>query len=261
MLSSNIFYSGYNILFGFLSLFIGMGSVFFVSSSKVFKGLFLFQLGNLILVLITYLTENEHILYKIGLNYNFVSFVEMILALFTSVIWLNAASELQNNQSGNREILTFYVSTCLTFGLYYSFYNYSPSSIGFINSSVTLCGLTFFMLTAMYKVFKNFNFGYLLLILSIFMLWGKLIVSTYFFKYNWLNLNILNWFWLYIFTAAMIFIKINLLRQELQKSWNTIDKLNIQISAMIDSSPFPIIISKITGDKILLINNKAGELL
>ena len=261
MLSSNIFYSGYNILFGFLSLFIGMGSVFFVSSSKVFKGLFLFQLGNLILVLITYLTENEHILYKIGLNYNFVSFVEMILALFTSVIWLNAASELQNNQSGNREILTFYVSTCLTFGLYYSFYNYSPSSIGFINSSVTLCGLTFFMLTAMYKVFKNFNFGYLLLILSIFMLWGKLVVSTYFFKYNWLNLNILNWFWLYIFTAAMIFIKINLLRQELQKSWNTIDKLNIQISAMIDSSPFPIIISKITGDRILLINNKAGELL
>lgn len=87
-----------------------------------------------------------------------------------------------------------------------------------------------------------------------------MVVSAYFFKYNWLNLNIFNWFWIYVFTAAVIFIKIELQQQELQKSWNAIDKLNLQMAAMIDSSPFPIVISKITGDKLLLINNKAGEL-
>lgn len=260
MLSTSIFYSGYNILFGVLSLFIGLASVFMVRASKEFKGLFLFQLGGLCVVLITYLSSNEHVLYKIGLNFNLVAFVQMILALLTSVIWINAAAELQNNQPANREVLTFYLSLCLIGGLYYSFYSYNQSEANMFNAVITLIGLFLFMLTAAYKAAKNFNLGNFLLFCSIFMLFGKLVVSAYFFKYNWLNLNIFNWFWIYVFTAAVIFIKIDLQQQELQKSWNTIDKLNLQMAAMIDSSPFPIVISKITGDKLLLINNKAGEL-
>lgn len=260
MLSTSIFYSGYNILFGVLSLFIGLASVFMVKTAKEFKGLFLFQFGGLCVVLITYLSSNEHVLYKIGLNFNLVAFVQMILALLTSVIWINAASELQNNQPANREVLTFYLSLCLIGGLYYSFYNYNQSEANMFNAALMLLGLFLFLVTAVYRAVKNFNLGNFLLFCSIFMLFGKLVVSAYFFKYNWLNLNIFNWFWIYVFTAAVIFIKIELQQQELQKSWNAIDKLNLQMAAMIDSSPFPIVISKITGDKLLLINNKAGEL-
>ena len=247
-------------MFGVLSLFIGLASVFMVKTAKEFKGLFLFQFGGLCVVLITYLSSNEHVLYKIGLNFNLVAFVQMILALLTSVIWINAASELQNNQPANREILTFYLSLCLIGGIYYSFYNYNQSEANMFNAALMLLGLFLFLITAVYRVVKNFNLGNFLLFCSIFMLFGKLVVSAYFFKYNWLNLNIFNWFWIYVFTAAVIFIKIELQQQELQKSWNAIDKLNLQMAAMIDSSPFPIVISKITGDKLLLINNKAGEL-
>ena len=260
MLSSSIFYSGYNVLFGVLSLFIGLGSTFLVRSSKDFRGLLMFQFGGLCVVFLSYLTPNEHILYKIGLNYNFVAFVRMIIALLTSVIWFNASSELLNNRPANREILTFYVSASLTVGLYYSFLNYNQSNVNIFDSAVILFGLSLVCAVVIRRCICNFSLGYFLLFCSVFMLWGKLVVSTFFFKYNWLNLNILNWFWLYVFAAAVIFIKINMLRQELQKSWNLIDKLNLQMAAMIDSSPFPIIISKITGDKILLINNKAGEL-
>lgn len=260
MLSSSIFYSGYNVLFGVLSLFIGLGSTFLVRSSKDFRGLLMFQFGGLCVVFLSYLTPNEHILYKIGLNYNFVAFVRMIIALLTSVIWFNASSELLNNRPANREILTFYVSASLTVGLYYSFLNYNQSNVNIFDSTVILFGLSLVCAVVIRRCICNFSLGYFLLFCSVFMLWGKLVVSTFFFKYNWLNLNILNWFWLYVFAAAVIFIKINMLRQELQKSWNLIDKLNLQMAAMIDSSPFPIIISKITGDKILLINNKAGEL-
>lgn len=260
MLSSSIFYSGYNVLFGVLSLFIGLGSTFLVRSSKDFRGLLMFQFGGLCVVFLSYLTTNEHILYKIGLNYNFVAFVRMIIALLTSVIWFNASSELLNNRPANREILTFYVSASLTVGLYYSFLNYNQSNVNIFDSAVILFGLSLVCAVVIRRCIGNFSLGYFLLFCSVFMLWGKLVVSTFFFKYNWLNLNILNWFWLYVFAAAVIFIKINMLRQELQKSWNLIDKLNLQMAAMIDSSPFPIIISKITGDKILLINNKAGEL-
>ncbi len=260
MLSSSIFYSGYNILFGVLSLFIGLGSTFLVRGSKEFRGLMMFQLGGLCIVFLTYLAPNEHILYKIGLNYNFVAFAHMILALFTSVIWLNAATELHDEKPANREILTFYISVCLTIGLFYSFIAYSQSSVNMLNSAISLLSLTFFGIVVLHRCVFSFNLGNFLLFCSVFMLWGKLLVSAYFFKYNWLNLNILTWFWLYIYAAAVIFLKLHLQQLDLQKYRNTIDKLNFQITAMIDSSPFPIIISKITGDKILLINNKAAEL-
>ena len=102
MLSSSIFYSGYNILFGILSLFIGIGSTFLVRTAKEFRGLILFQLGGLGILFLTYLAPNEHILYKIGLNYNFVAFARMILALLTSVFWLNAAAELHGEKPANR---------------------------------------------------------------------------------------------------------------------------------------------------------------
>ena len=211
-------------------------------------------------MLLTYLTPNEHILYKIGLNYNFVAFARMILALLTSVIWLNASAELHNGKPANREILTCYLSICLTIGLYFSFFNYSQGDINIFDSIIILLGLSFFILVVLYRCFSSFNLGNFLLFCSVFILWGKLFVSAYLFKYNWLNLNILNWFWLYVFAAAVIFIKINLLKEDLQKSWNLIDKLNLQIAAMIDSSPFPIIISKITGEKILLVNDKACKM-
>ena len=260
MLSSSIFYSGYNILFGILSLFIGIGSTLLIRTSKDFRSLFMFQVGGLCIVLLTYLTPNEHILYKIGLNYNFVAFARMILALLTSVIWLNASAELHNGKPANREILTCYLSICLTIGLYFSFFNYSQGDINIFDSIIILLGLSFFILVVLYRCFSSFNLGNFLLFCSVFILWGKLFVSAYLFKYNWLNLNILNWFWLYVFAAAVIFIKINLLKEDLQKSWNLIDKLNLQIAAMIDSSPFPIIISKITGEKILLVNDKACKM-
>ena len=173
MLSTSIFYSGYNILFGVLSLFIGLASVFMIKTAKEFKGLFLFQFGGLCVVLITYLSSNEHVLYKIGLNFNLVAFVQMILALLTSVIWINAASELQNNQPANREVLTFYLSLCLIGGLYYSFYNYNQSEANMFNAALMLLGLFLFLITAVYRAFKNFNLGNFLLFCSIFMLFGK----------------------------------------------------------------------------------------
>ena len=124
MLSTNIFYSGYNILFGILSLFIGIASVFLVKGYKDFRGLLLFQLGGLMLIFLTYITTRDYILYKIGLNYNFVAFVQSLIALMISVFWINASSELTHQRLTNREILTVYISVALTICVYYSFINF-----------------------------------------------------------------------------------------------------------------------------------------
>ncbi|MEE6206698.1 MAG: diguanylate cyclase [Alphaproteobacteria bacterium] len=258
MLSANIFYSGYNILFGILSLFLGIGSVFLLKNHKYFNGLFQFQIGGLMILLLTYLSTHEHALYKIGLNYNFVSFVLMLIAMLTSLLWINAASELYNNTSANKETLTFYISLGLTSCVYYSFIDYGSGRGYHLSAVFTLVGISLLFLSTVLHFRQNRTTGNFLLILSVFMLFGKLIISAYFFKYNWLNLNLFTWLWIYIFAIAVVFIRFNIYQSELQKSWNIIDKLNMQISNMIDLSPFPIIISRITDNRLVLINDKAG---
>ena len=234
MLSTNIFYSGYNTLFSILSLFIGIGSVFLIKDSKDFKSLFTFQLGSLFLIFTTYIITNEHLLYKIGLNYNYVTFVEMFISLITSALWINSACELYNNKPANREFLTLYISICLSICAYYSFIWHNQTLANSFSAIITIAGITLLLLSSVIKLYNNTNIGNTLLTISLFMLWGKLFVSAYLFKYNWLNLNLFNWLWIYVFTASIIFIKISILNFELQKSWNNIDKLNLQMNNMID---------------------------
>lgn len=260
MLGANIFYSQYNILFAILSLVIGISSVFLVKDSKDFRGLLFFQLGGLGLLLGTYLGSNEHLLYKIGLNYNFVTFVQMLIILVTSVLWINAASELHNNHPANRESLTLYISLGLTACVYYALIFHNPTMAGYIGAAFAQICLFLLLLSCLLRLAQNRNVGNILLCTAVLMLLGKMIISAYFYKYGWLNLNILNWLWIYVFAAAVVFIRFSQLDAALQKSWNTIDLLNIQMNNMIDSSPFPIMIVKITGDRLLMINTAAAQL-
>ena len=260
MLSANIFYSIYSLPLGILSLLIGFASVFLIYESKDFKGLFLFLAGCLFFFLSAYFSTSEHSLYKLGLSYNFVVFVEMIVALAASVLWLNASSELHSNQPTNRASSVFYISICLPACVYYSFLSYNHQiAISFSNLLISISLGVFFAFCAE-RLYKNFTVGNLFLASAVFVLFFKLVISSYFFRYNWLNLNLLNWIWVYIFAIGMVFMRIDKLKDELQRNWNIIDKLNLQFSHIVNSSPFPIIIAKINGSQLLLMNGKAEEL-
>ena len=260
MLSANIFYSIYSLPLGILSLLIGFASVFLIYNSKEFKGLFLFLAGCLFFFLSAYFSTSEHSLYKIGLSYNFVVFVEMIVALGASVLWLNAASELHSNQPTNRVSSILYISICLPACVYYSFLAYNHTiAISFSNLLISI-SLGVFLAFCIERAYKYFSLGNTLLALAVLILFFKLVISSYFFRYNWLNLNLLNWIWVYVFAVSMVLMRIDRLKEELQKNWNIIDKLNLQFSHIVNSSPFPIIISKINGSQLLLINRKAEQL-
>ena len=260
MLSANIFYSIYSLPLGILSLLIGFASVFLIFNSKEFKGLILFLAGCLFFFLSAYFSTSEHSLYKLGLSYNFVVFVEMIVALGASVLWLNAASELHSNQPTNRVSSVLYISICLPACIYYSFLAYNHTiAISFSNLLISI-SLGVFLAFCLERAYKYFSLGNLLLAIAVLILFFKLVVSSYFFLYNWLNLNLFNWIWVYVFAGSMVFMRIDKLKEELQKNWNLIDKLNLQFSRIVNSSPFPIIISKINGNQLLLMNGKAEQL-
>lgn len=248
-------------MFSVLSLFIGIGAIFLVKDSKVFRSLLLFQLGSLMLILLTYLTVHDHVLYKIGLNYNFVTFVQVLISLIISVLWINSATDFYGNKLANRETLTFYMSLGLTLCVYYSFFGYRDGYANMLRSAFSIVGIILLFCACAAKLWKNFSSGNCLFCVSLFMLGGKLIVSAFFYHYNWLNLNIFNWLWIYVFTAAVIFMRFNMYKDDLQKSWNSIDKLNLQLMNMIDASPDPIILFRRDNNKLFTLNGKAAILL
>ena len=261
MLSTNIFYSGYNVLFSILSLFIGFGSVFLVRDSKIFRSLFLFQLGGLTLILLNYLTVHDHVLYKIGLNYNFVTFVQVLIALIISVLWINSAADFHHNSLANRETLTIYMSLGLTICIYHCFFTYRSEYTAYLSSTFTIVGIILLFISCLTKLVKNYCSGDLLFAVSLFMLASKLVVSAFFYQYNWLNLNILNWLWMYVFATSVVFMRFGMYRAELQKSWNSIDRLNLQLMNVIDTSPDPVVLIYRDNLKLQTLNSKASLLL
>lgn len=260
MLSSNIFYSGYNIFFSVLSLFIGIGSVFLIANSRRFRSMLLFQIGGLAIIFLTYITTQDHLLYSLGLNYRFAAFAQIMTAILISVLWINAATDLYSHQLANRETLTIYTTLALTLCFYFSFTTYNPAYIALLRQMFPLIGITLLFIVGLIKLWKRPSVGYLLLCISLFMLGGKLVVSTFFFEYNRLNLNLFNWLWIYVFTVAIIFMRFDLYKEELARCWNSLDKLNLQIMNMIDLSPFPIVIVRFSDRKLLTLNAKAALL-
>lgn len=248
-------------VFSILSLFIGIGSVFLVKNSKFFRSLFLFQLGGLTLILLTYLTVHDHVLYKIGLNYNFVAFVQVLIALIISALWINSAADFHHNTLANREALTVYMSMGLTLCVYFSFIGYYAEYVNNLRSIFTIIGISLLFYSCLVKLLNEYNSGNFLFTLSLFMLGSKLIVSAFFYHYNWLNLNIFNWLWIYVFAVAVVFMRFDMYKADLQKSWNSIDKLNLQLMNIIDTSPDPIILLRQDNLKLYTLNNKASILL
>ena len=257
MLSSNIFYSGYNIFFSILSLFIGTGSVFLLINSRRFRSMLLFQIGGLAMIFLTYITTQDHLLYSLGLNFRFAAFAQIMTAILISVLWINAATDLYSHQLANRETLTIYTTLALTLCFYYSFATYNSAYIAILRQMFPLIGITLLLVVSVLKLWNRPSIGYLLLCVSLIMLGGKLVVSTFFFEYNRLNLNLLNWLWIYVFTVAIIFMRFDLYKEELARCWNSLDKLNLQLMDMIDLSPFPIIIVRKEDKKFLTLNTKA----
>jgi diguanylate cyclase (GGDEF)-like protein/PAS domain S-box-containing protein len=235
-----------------------MFSVFLLKEHKDFYGFLFLWTGGLFLIISTFLARNDHLLYYIGLNYNFVTFVEMFLLLVASVFWVNAAAELYSHRAANRESLGLYIAVGLTVCVYYSFLLHNENMANHIGTIIVNTCLSLLFGCSVLRVMRDKSLGNFLLCLTVVLLLLKSL-SFSFLPHMVEKLNILQWAWFYAYIFAVIFIKQKQQTLDLQKSWNTIDMLNLQINNMVDSSPFPIIIAKITGDKLLLVNNTAAQ--
>ncbi len=256
----NIFYSQYNWLWPLLFILMSCVSIFCLQNTKDKCGLLFLLLGGLVLIGVTYLNQDDRFLYSMNLSYNFVTFIKLFIVLAISVLWIFSGSELYSNRSPNPEAIGFYLTLGLVVCIYYSFFNHSQAMANTISFIILNSGLLILLCGVVLRFLQNKNFANVTLCLSIVLLVVQSLTMNQLYKYWGNNLNIFNWLWLYVLTFSILLTKQNYLLSELVKSWNKIDILNLQIHSMIDSSPFPIIIAKITNDKLLLVNTPAAQL-
>ena len=244
----------------FISLLMGSCAVCLTRRLTDFRGILLYFLGGLACLLADFTLHNPYVLHESDLSYNFVAFVNMMAALLASIALINSASLLLNHFWANKVMLTLYITVGLCAGIYYCFIQYNPDVCLNISALMLMLGvfLTFFAGSVL--AYKMPYSGQILFVVSTLFLLSKIIVSVYFTQNETLNFNTLNWLWIYPLCIGAVCLKLQQFKEDLTVSLNKIDRLNMQTNNMIDSSPFPILIAKITGDKLLFINNKAAEL-
>lgn len=256
----NVLYSEYILLWPGLFCLVAGSVLFCLRNSKDYLGLLFLFLGSLISVGANSLSQNDQILYTLGLGYEFVTFTKLIIVLTASVLWIYSAVKLYNNQTANFGAIGLYVTFGLVVCVYYSFISHSQTATNTITSIITNSGLLLLACGVFLRTMQNKNIGNFLLFGVVLLLIGQSLAINQLLRYFGPNLNIFNWLWLYVFPFAVLFIKQDSLQTELKKNSNKIDILNMQIHNIIDSSPFPIVIAKITSDKLLLMNTPASQL-
>lgn len=260
MIDFIMLYQNPSFMMALFSVLIGCSTVCLILKHQDFWGIFLYFLGGLICILTDFVRSDPNILFSLALSYNFAAFANMMFALASSAILINSASLLLNRFWANKVMLTLYTTVALGAGIYYCFLHYNWNISTNISNLMLMLGVFLTLFAGIVLSYRVLQSGYILLTVSALCLFAKIVISAYFSSNEALNFGALNWLWIYPLCGSAICLKLQQLREDLQVSLNKIDRLNLQTNNLIDSSPFPILISKITGDKLLFINNKASEL-
>lgn len=186
--------------------------------------------------------------------------IELFLTLIAVVFLALAASEIL---VGNVPA-TAYVTTATVAGIaaiiYFCFIYPDNDMINNMRRIFPIAGFAYIMASFWSQCFRRHNAGYLLgtVVTAIvtFVLAMRLFGFEYFAEHTW-YISPLAYLGL---ALSLVMIKSDYMQDRLDESAGEMDKYNQRLEGIIKSSPFPIVISKLNDDKILLANNNAIKL-
>lgn len=186
--------------------------------------------------------------------------IELFFILFAVVFLALAASEIL---VGNVPA-TAYVATATVAGIaaivFFCFIAPDGDMISNMRRIFPIAGFAYIMASFWSQCGRRHNAGYLLaaIVTSVvtFFLVMRLFGVEYFTEHTW-YISPLTYLGL---ALAIVMIKSDYTQDRLDDSAGEMDKYNQRLEGIIKSSPFPIIISRLSDDKILLANNNAIKL-
>ena len=257
MLFFDIFESNARLVLSCLAFLFFLFSTFYVRRLKVGRGLF-FLLAGLAIVFVTSLVQSyAGFFYAHAVSAQILTLAEMLLVLTSAVLLVIASSWILMNTALGANIVFLFVSAGLLLILYAIFIANDANIVANIRQLLPIVGMTYVFLSfvSRTKIWRHpgeMVAGTAVAGLIVLMIWPMLFSQ----KYPWylpVDLIVLLGFSYYL-----------LYQQELQQrivQQNEIQRRTSRnIENIVKSSPFPIIISRLSDDTLLLANNNAVKL-
>lgn len=257
MLFFDFFYNGTYGIFTLAALIFMLLSTFYAFSLKQKTGL-LYFLGAFLLICATSLLQaNTQYFYAHAVSVRILTLVEMLLVLTSSLLLITAASYILINKPLNLGLRFSFISLGILVVIYTIFIANNADIVSNIRQILPIIGMSYVFLSfvSLPKFWSKPG-----IILASFSVAGFIILMLYPIFYE----NKYPWYLTLILMLTMGLSYILMYNENLKSEISKIKAIQkataINIKNIIKSSPFPIILSRLGDDTLIMANNNALKL-
>lgn len=259
--SISIFNSTSNVIFTILSLMLLFcANVFASKGTKLGRGVWLLYWGLVLEFITVYIGYHSSQVYSHGGSIEAWVFVELFLNLISMILLAMAASQILVNNIPDMAVISSFAAIGMMAIIYFVLVapdGYMVSNMrqifpitGFAYLSVSLLGCFW------QKNHSGFVFAGLIALSIAIVLVLKMMGVQYFISVAWYIPAMVY----ILLSISIIMMKGDFYAKKYSESLLEIEKYNQRIEEIIKSSPFPIIISRLSDDRIILANTNAIKL-
>lgn len=262
MSSIDIFSSGTNLLITLVALAVLAFSVCFSSQDiKIGKGIKYLFIGLILEFVGSWFGYKMSDYVQLGISINILAFLELFILLLSMMFLALSASQLLVSSIPDTPIIGAITALGLVAILYFCLIAQDGMMVSYMRQIFPLTGFAYisasFWSQSGHKNKTGFLLGGLLTAGITVMLICKLLgFATAFIATMWY----VSAFLYAGLAVALLIIKVDFMNKKLEEKNAEIDKYNKRIEEIIKSSPFPIIISRLSDDRLILANNNAIKL-
>lgn len=259
--SITIFNQTSNVIFTLLSLvLLFCASVYASKGTKLGKGIWLLYWGLVLEFVTVYIGKHSSDIFNQGAAIEGWVFVELLLNLISMILLAMAASQILVNSVSDMPVIGAFGALGLVAIIYFLFISPDGYMVSNMRQIFPLTGFAYISVSFLSQLRNKHHGGFIfagLITLSVaLVLTLKLFGIAYFVSVAWY----VPAFVYVLLSVALVMMKGDFYAKKLDESRLEIEKYNKRIEEIIKSSPFPIIISRLSDDRIILANNNAIKL-
>lgn len=259
--SLDIFSNPTNLAITFTALFILFIATKYSSKDvNIGKGMLYLFIGLILQLITSYLSYKTSEYYAQGIAITLLIAIELFLLLIGMVFLALAASQILVNNLPDVPIIVVLTGLGLISIIYFVFISPDGNMVVNMRQIFPIAGFSYISASFWSQSTHRGRAGYTLAALSTTLVTATLFLQLYGLEY----FLVQSWYiqaLLYILLAvSFLMIKAEWINKKLQDANAEIVRYNKRIEEIIKSSPFPIIISRLSDDRLILANNNAIKL-
>lgn len=259
--SISIFNSASNVIFTILSLvLLFCASIFASKGTKLGRGIWLLYWGLVIELIAVYIGYHSSQVYSQGGSIEAWVFVELFLNLISMVLLAMAASQILVNNIPDMPVIASLGGIGLLAVIYFVLISPDGYMVANMRQIFPITGFAYISASFLGRFHQKNHSGFIfagLITLSLALVMVlKMVGVQYFVSVAWYIPAMVY----ILLSISIIMMKGDFYAKKYSESLLEIEKYNQRIEEIIKSSPFPIIISRLSDDRIILANTNAIKL-